>query len=234
LFILKIDFLSYLHFLFLSLFLLKFIYIWFRFAIFFGIFLFFLSEVNDISIVGFPASTMFILLFFIFQPVSLLPTTLKEYEEALPDLSREKILAIFREVETAKEVKLSNCREFRRQIIWEEEYGNGDDQERAVNGVRQRFEVGRGTRKLSCLSPIVECVGGRDSALRTSQSETVSGLSTNQSGVNEARTSQLVTLSSHGTSQSGTRSLGSTNKSVTVIALNSYQFARVSDEERHR
>ena len=109
------------------------------------------------------------------QPVSLLPTTLQEYEEALPDLSREKVLAIFREVETAKEVKLTNCREFRRQIIWEEENGNRDDQERAVYGVGQRFEVGRGTRKLSCLSPIVEYIGGRDSALGTSQLGTVSG-----------------------------------------------------------
>ena len=108
---------------------------------------------------------------FIFQPVSLLPTTLQEYEEALPDLSREKVLAIFRELETVKEVKLTNCREFRRQIIWEEENGNGYEQERGVTYVRQRFEVGRGTRKLSCLSPIVECVGGRDSALGSGVSE---------------------------------------------------------------
>ena len=108
---------------------------------------------------------------FIFQPVSLLPTTLKEYEEALPDLSREKVLAIFREVETAKEVKLTNCKEHRRKIIWEEENGNGNEQEREVNYVWQRFEVGRGTRKLSCLSPIVEYVGGRDSALGSGVSE---------------------------------------------------------------
>ena len=163
---------------------------------------------------------MFILLFIIFQPVLLLPTTLKEYEEALPDLSREKVLAIFRDLETAKEVKLTNCREFRKQIIWEEESGNGDDQE---SGVRQRFEVGRGTRKLSCLSPIVEYVGGRDSALGTSHSGAASGLSTNQSGVYELRSSQLVTVSAHATSQSGT-----------VSALNACQSARFSDEDRNR
>ena len=84
-------------------------------------------------------------------------------------------MAIFKEVETAKEAKLSNCREFRRQIIWDEKNGNGDDQERGFYGVGQRFELGRGTRKLSCLSPIVEYVGGRDSALGTSQSGTLSG-----------------------------------------------------------
>eukprot|EP00092_Neocalanus_flemingeri_P009343 GFUD01010055.1.p1 GENE.GFUD01010055.1~~GFUD01010055.1.p1 ORF type:complete len:782 (-),score=232.97 GFUD01010055.1:117-2462(-) len=106
------------------------------------------------------------------QPVSLLPTTLQEYEDALPDLPREKVLAIFREVETAKEGKLSTCREFRRQIIWEEEQEAGDDRERGLEVVRQRFEGGRGARKLSCLSPIVEHVGGRDSALGTSQSGT--------------------------------------------------------------
>ena len=88
------------------------------------------------------------------QPVSLLPTTLKEYEEALPDLPRDKVLTIFREVETAKSGKLSVCREVRRQIICEEE------EEQA--GVRRH--------KLTCLSPIVEHVGGRDSALGTSHS----------------------------------------------------------------
>jgi hypothetical protein len=95
-------------------------------------------------------------------------------------------------VETAKEVKLTNCREHRSIIIWEEENGNENDQERGVNDVRQRFELGRGreTRKLSCLSPIVEFVGGRDSALGTSQSGTVSELMTNQLEVAEPRTSR--------------------------------------------
>lgn len=64
------------------------------------------------------------------------------------------MLAIFREVETAKSGKLSLCREIRRQIICEEE-------EEAA-GVRRH--------KLTCLSPIVEHVGGRDSALGTSNS----------------------------------------------------------------
>ena len=140
--------------------------------------------------------------------MSLLPTNLQEYEEALPDLTREKVLAIFREVETAKEVKLTNCREHRRQIIWEEENGNVDDQERGVSGVRHRCEVGRGTRKLSCLSPIVECVGGRDSALGTSQSERVSLESTSQS--------EIVSVT------------------VTVSALNPCHSARVSEEKSHR
>ena len=171
---------------------------------------------------------------FIFQPVTLLPTTLKEYEAALPDLSREKVLAIFREVETAKEVKLTNCREHRRQIIWEEENGNENDQERGVNGVRQRFELGRGTRKLSCLSPIVEFVGGRDSALGTSQSGTVSELITNQLEVSEPRTSQLMTLSSHDTGQSETGSHESTTQSGTVSSLNPCQPARVSDKDSNR
>ena len=123
-------------------------------------------------------------------------------------------------METAKEVKLTNCREHRRQIIWEDENGNGDDQE---IGVRQRFKVGRGTRKLSCLSPIVEYVGGRDSALGTSHSGTVSGIRANQSGVSELSTSQLVTVSAHATSQSGSMS-----------SLNSCQPTRVSDEDRNR
>lgn len=57
------------------------------------------------------------------QPVSLLPTTLAEYEAALPELGRERVLQIFREVETAKEVKLGLCREFRQQLIWETEDG---------------------------------------------------------------------------------------------------------------
>ena len=48
--------------------------------------------------------------------MSLLPTTLAEYEAALPDLPREKVLAIFREVETAKEGRLAVCREARRQV----------------------------------------------------------------------------------------------------------------------
>ena len=108
----------------------------------------------------------------LFQPVSLLPTTLQEYEDALPDLSREKVLAIFREVETAKEGKLSVCREFRRQIIWEEEQEAGGERERGVEVVRQRFEGGRGARKLSCLSPIVEHVGVVDCALGISQTGT--------------------------------------------------------------
>ena len=38
---------------------------------------------------------------FPFQPVSLLPTTLQEYEEALPDLPRDKVTCgMAREVET--------------------------------------------------------------------------------------------------------------------------------------
>lgn len=110
------------------------------------------------------------------QPVSLLPTTLQEYEEALPDLPRDKVLQIFREVETAKEGKLGLCREIRTQLIWEAEGGPAP---------------GRGLRrKLSCLSPIVEVTsgtpvievsssdvntGGRDSALGESNSGTVSG-----------------------------------------------------------
>jgi len=102
------------------------------------------------------------------QPVSLLPTTLQEYEEALPDLPREKVLAIFREVETTKEGKLSICREFRRQLVWEEEQGP-----EGLDVVRQRFECGRGGRKLSCLSPIVEHLGGRDSANGSNQFGTV-------------------------------------------------------------
>ena len=53
--------------------------------------------------------------------MSLLPTTLAEYEAALPELGRERVLQIFREVETAKEVKLGLCREFRQQLIWEED-----------------------------------------------------------------------------------------------------------------
>ena len=40
-------------------------------------------------------------------------------------MSREKVLAIFREVETAKEVKLNNFREHRRQIICDEEHCPG-------------------------------------------------------------------------------------------------------------
>ena len=55
--------------------------------------------------------------------MSLLPTTLAEYEAALPELGRERVLQIFREVETAKEVKLGLCREFRQQLIWETEDG---------------------------------------------------------------------------------------------------------------
>ena len=78
-------------------------------------------------------------------------------------------MQIFREVETAKEVKLGLCREFRRQIIWEEE-GEG--------GASVIGRSLRGGRKLSCLSPIVEHVGGhvagRDSALGTSNSGTTS------------------------------------------------------------
>ena len=104
------------------------------------------------------------------QPVSLLPTTLQEYEEALPDLSRDKVLQIFREVETAKEVKLGLCREYRRQIIWETEGGGVAD----GGVVAGRSIRGVGGRKLSCLSPIVEHVGGRDSALGTSNSGTAS------------------------------------------------------------
>ena len=83
--------------------------------------------------------------------MSLLPSTLQEYEDALPDLPREKVLAIFREVETAKEVKLSNCREYRKHIIWEEGHGGED----SVEGIRQRYGR-RLDRKQSCLSPIVE------------------------------------------------------------------------------
>lgn len=83
--------------------------------------------------------------------------------------SRVQVLQIFREVETAKEVKLGLCREHRAQLIWEEEGGPGGP------------APGRGLRrKLSCLSPIVESVadvggGGRDSALGTSNSGTASG-----------------------------------------------------------
>jgi len=91
------------------------------------------------------------------QPVSLLPSTLKEYEEALPDLPRERVLAIFRELETSKEGKLATCREIRKQIVWEEEGGSIGRKEKI--GIR---------RKLSCLSPIVEHVGGRESVLSTS------------------------------------------------------------------
>ena len=105
--------------------------------------------------------------------MSLLPTTLQEYEEALPDLPRDKILQIFREVETAKEVKLGLCREFRRQIIWEEGGQVGD--QGAAGGLLARGLRAGGARKLSCLSPIVEHVGGRDSALGTSNSGTGSG-----------------------------------------------------------
>ena len=39
--------------------------------------------------------------------------------------SRVQVLQIFREVETAKEVKLGLCREHRAQLIWEEEGGPG-------------------------------------------------------------------------------------------------------------
>ena len=100
------------------------------------------------------------------QPVSLLPTTLQEYEEALPDLSREKVLSIFREVETAKEVKLSSCREQRRRMMWEEDCDAGFDYE----GIHEKiFKSGTGLRKLSCLSPIVEDVGGRQSGIGSSQ-----------------------------------------------------------------
>ena len=141
-------------------------------------------------------------------------------------MSREKVLA--------KEAKLTNCREHRRQIIWEEENGNENDQERGVNGVRQRFELGRGTRKLSCLSPIVEFVGGRDSALGTSQSGTVSELITNQLEVSEPRTSQLMTLPSHNTCQSETESHESSSQSGTVSSLNPCQPARVSDKDSNR
>jgi len=100
------------------------------------------------------------------QPVSLLPSTLQEYEDALPDLPREKVLAIFREVETAKEVKLSNCREYRKQIIWEEEHGSDE-------GIRQRYGR-RLDRKQSCLSPIVEHSGGRESTLGPSRASVLS------------------------------------------------------------
>ena len=143
-------------------------------------------------------------------------------------------------------MKLSNCREIRRQIIWDEENGNGDDQERGVYGVGQRFELGRGTRKLSCLSPIVECVGGRDSALGTSQSGTVSGLGTNQSGrVSELRTSQLVTLSGSHESFSKSRTVSANNttqsetgshesKTEIVPLLKTCQSARASDEDSQR
>ena len=73
-------------------------------------------------------------------------------------------------METVKEGKLSVCREFRRQIIWEEEQEAGG--ERRVEDVRQRCEGGRGARKLSCLSPIVEHVGVVDCALGISQTGT--------------------------------------------------------------
>jgi len=131
------------------------------------------------------------------QPVSLLPSTLQEYEDALPDLSREKVLAIFRELETAKEVKVTNCREFRKQITWEEEHGNGDDKDRGVTGIRQRhFDGRRVERKLSCLSPIVEHSGGRESALGTSNLGPVSTPSTSQSGsVSSTSCSQSRTVS---------------------------------------
>ena len=94
--------------------------------------------------------------------MSLLPTTLAEYEEALPDLPRDQVLQIFREVETGKEVKLGLCREIRKQLIWEE----SGEAESGVASFRLR------NRKQNCLSPIVEHVAGRDSALGTSNSGT--------------------------------------------------------------
>ena len=75
----------------------------------------------------------------------------------MPDLPRERVLAIFRELETSKEGKLATCREIRKQIVWEEEGGSIGRKEKI--GIR---------RKLSCLSPIVEHVGGRESGLSTS------------------------------------------------------------------
>ena len=113
------------------------------------------------------------------QPVSLLPTTLQEYEEALPDLPREKVLTIFREVETAKSGKLSLCREVRRQIIAEEE----------------EDELGLRRHKLSCLSPIVEHVGGRDSALGTSHSSAATTTSQHTARYLGATGQDMLTLS---------------------------------------
>ena len=121
--------------------------------------------------------------------MSLLPTTLAEYEAALPELGRERVLQIFREVETAKEVKLGLCREFRQQLIWEEDGEtllavclNGSDTTFCMPESEAGPPPGRAAgslrRKLSCLSPIVEHVGGaagRDSALGTSNSGTASG-----------------------------------------------------------
>jgi len=86
--------------------------------------------------------------------VDLLPSTLAEYEAALPDLPRDRVLAIFREVETAKEGRLGLARELRRQLVAGEQ--------------AELVGCGEG-RKLSCLSPIVEHVGSReDSAVGTS------------------------------------------------------------------
>ena len=89
------------------------------------------------------------------QPVDLLPSTLAEYEAALPDLPRERVLAIFRwarwscrsstwsprwsliiqmiaaswsprEVETAKEGRLGLARELRRQLVAGEQVDDHD------------------------------------------------------------------------------------------------------------
>jgi len=106
------------------------------------------------------------------KPVDLLPSTLAEYEAALPDLPRERVLAIFREVETAKEGRLGLARELRRQLVAGEQ--------------AELVGVGEG-RKLSCLSPIVEHVGSReDSAVGTSL----------ESPFSESRTERAASLPS--------------------------------------
>ena len=72
--------------------------------------------------------------------MSLLPCSLAEYEAALPDLPREKVLSIFRELETLREEKLATCKEIRREMLKEKRIS----QER-------------------CLSPIAELSGYGDS-----------------------------------------------------------------------
>ena len=112
------------------------------------------------------------------QPVSLLPTTLAEYETALPELGRERVLQIFREVETAKEVKLGLCREFRQQLIWEEDGEtllaaclNGSDTTFCVPRVRGRAapRPGCGLAAAEAVLPLAHrgaCGRGRGQGLR--------------------------------------------------------------------
>ena len=80
------------------------------------------------------------------QPVDLLPSSLSDYSAAFPDLPREGVISIFREEETDREEMLTRCREVRKEIISEEK----------EEGMIETAKNMDRTRKISCLSPIVE------------------------------------------------------------------------------